>query len=40
MFKTKEFNDFGLISIEKIDEPIKYTKNQPPIKDFSNKMPT
>ena len=28
----REFNDFGLISVEEIDEPIKYMENEPPLK--------
>jgi SAM-dependent methyltransferase len=30
----QEFNDFGLISIEEIDEPIKYMEKEPPLKCF------
>ncbi len=30
----KEFNNFGLISFEEIDEPVKHMKNEPPLKCF------
>ena len=30
----QEFKDFGLLSIEEIDEPIKYVENEPPLKCF------
>lgn len=29
---TQEFQEFGLLSFEEIDEPIKHMENEPPLK--------